>query len=120
MPAPYSNDLRLKVIEAYKSQENSRAELSKRFNVSIDFIQDLIQRYEETGEVFPKPHNGGRVATIRNEKEKYLRYVLKAEPDLTLEELQEKLHRGWCIYVCLATLSNTLKRLGLKRKKAIF
>lgn len=69
MPAPYSNDLRWKVINAHKNGEKTLAGLARRFNVSVDFIRDLLRRYEETGDVSAKPHNGGRSAEISGPKE---------------------------------------------------
>ena len=116
MPAPYSNDLREKVIEAYENREGQVPTLARRFKVSTDFIRDLIERYIETGDILPKPHNGGCLPEIRGPKEKYLR-SLKAEPDLLLEEIQDRYYRAWGVFLSVSALCKRLQRLGLPRKK---
>jgi len=120
MPAPYSNDLRRKVIEAYKNREDRIPGLAKRFKVSVDFVRDLIKRDKETGDILPKPHNGGSPPEIRGPREKYLRSLIKAESDLTLEELQDRYYRAWGAWVCVSGLCQRLQKLGLSRKKKQF
>lgn len=117
MPAPYSNDLRWKVIEAHEGGEGSVAALAKRFKVSQDFVRDLLNRYAETGDVSPKPHNGGRIAEICGPREKYIRSLIKAEPDLLLEEIQDRYYRAWSVFLCISALSNRLRKLLITRKK---
>jgi transposase len=81
MPAPYSVDLRQRVINSYKAKEGSKQELAERFKVSLSFVQRLIRRYQETGGVKPtwrldklgkpqrpspsKPRSGGARAIIK-------------------------------------------------------
>ena len=119
MPAPYSNDLRQKVIETYKTKEDSIPNLAKRFKVSKDFIRDLIKRYEKTGDILPKPHNGGRNREIYGLREKYVRNLIKAEPDLLLEELQNRYYHAWGVFLSISAFSKRLQKLGLTRKKTI-
>lgn len=67
MPAPYSTDLRQRVINAYKANEGSQRQLADRFKVSLSFVQRLIRLYQNTGQVTPKHHGGGARAKIRVE-----------------------------------------------------
>jgi transposase len=46
---PYSTDFRLKVVRAYEHGEGSQRDLARIFGVSLSFIQDLLQRYRQTG-----------------------------------------------------------------------
>ena len=46
MPQPYSLDLRRKVLDAYR-ETGKLLETARRFNVSHDFVGDLITLYEE-------------------------------------------------------------------------
>ena len=50
MPAPYSIDLRQRVIDAYKAKEGSQRQLAERFKVSLSFVKRLICRYRDTGQ----------------------------------------------------------------------
>lgn len=62
MPAPYSTDLRQRVIDAYEAKEGSQRQLAERFKVSLSFIKRLIRRYGDTGQVTPLPRGGGALA----------------------------------------------------------
>ena len=113
MPRPYSNDLRCKVLEAYQSGEGSVEEISSIFSVSTSFVNRLLKRYRETQSVDPKPHGGGNPPAFTDEHCHALKSYLQDHPDATLEEL-----RTACSVVCsLETVSQTLKRLGITRKK---
>ena len=59
MPAPYSLDLRRKVLNAY-FQEGSLRNTAKRFGVSYKFVQGLVKRYNTENTMEPKPHKGGK------------------------------------------------------------
>jgi len=48
---PYSKDFRLKVVREYERGEGSQRDLARLFGVSLSFIQDLLQRYRQTGSV---------------------------------------------------------------------
>jgi transposase len=55
----YSNDLRQKVVDAYRRGEGSMRQLAARFAVSLDFVWRLMERYRHTHSVTPQPHGGG-------------------------------------------------------------
>jgi transposase len=49
---PYSNDCRRKAVRASERGEGSQRKLVRVFGVSVSFVQDLLQRYRQTGSVF--------------------------------------------------------------------
>ena len=53
MPAPYSIDLRQRVINAYEAKEGSQRQIAERFQVSHSFVKKLIYRYRQTGTIEP-------------------------------------------------------------------
>ena len=116
MPQPYSLDLRRKVLDVYR-ETGKLLETARRFNVSHDFVGDLITLYEETGDILPKPHGGGAQQKLDAPRKKYLSSLVKAQSDLTLEEIKENLYRAWGESHPTSTLNDTLKRLGQTRKK---
>ncbi|MEH2207352.1 MAG: hypothetical protein V7K53_25340 [Nostoc sp.] len=63
MAAPYSTDLRQRVINAYKAKQGWQQQLADRFKVSLSFIQRLIRRYRNTGKVDAKVDGGGAMFT---------------------------------------------------------
>jgi transposase len=64
----YSDDLRKKIIRAYLNQEGSLRDLAARFSVSLNFVWLLWKRYQATGSVRPKPHAGGHVSVMNQER----------------------------------------------------
>lgn len=53
----YSLDLRVRVLAAVDADQ-PRAEIARRFSVSMSWIRRLVQRRRETGSIEPKPHAG--------------------------------------------------------------
>uniref|UniRef100_UPI003F719D73 IS630 transposase-related protein n=1 Tax=Limnospira sp. TaxID=3100384 RepID=UPI003F719D73 len=56
MPAPYSYDLRQKVINAIELDGIPKTEASQVFHVSRNTINLWLQRKEHTGDFLPKPN----------------------------------------------------------------
>src|SRR5215813_5480756 len=116
---PYSNDFRLKVVRAYERGAGSQREVARFFEVSLSFIQELLQRYRQTGSVDPKPHGGGNPGKIKP----YLRVVEQLHqqhPDACLAERCEQLATKTRVHVGRTTMHRALQQLGLTRKKRRF
>lgn len=116
----YSNDLREKIIQAYRNGDSSLRDIAKRFLVSLNFVWLLWQRYLATGSVDPKPHAGGQVSVMTQERLNVLRGLVEEQNDATLKELQERFHQKTGILVSRGTISSALKKLKLPRKKKTF
>jgi len=54
VPAPYSTDIRKKVINAIEIDKQSKPDIAKRFAVSYSFVHTLWQHYQKTGTVIVK------------------------------------------------------------------
>lgn len=117
---PYSGDLREKIIQAYRNGDSSLRDTAKRFLVSLSFVWQLWQRYLVTGSVDPKPHAGGQVSVMTQERLAVLRDLVEEQNDATLKELREKFHQKTGISVSCGTISSALKKLKLSRKKRTF
>ena len=115
MPAPYSNDLRCKVIEACECGVDSVEEIAEYFGVSKRFVYRLKKRFQATQSIVPKEHGGGRLPAFSEEKCNELRYYLKHHTDATLEELKQ----ASGVNCSLEMVSKTLKRMGITRKKNV-
>jgi transposase len=116
MAKSYSKDLRSRIVDSYKNREGSMRKLSKRYKVSKNFIYRLLKRNRQEGTILPKPQ-GGSQPSIQGAREKYLRCVLKAEPDLTLEALRERYYQAFGDKLGITTIYDTLKRWGISRKQ---
>jgi transposase len=116
----YSDDLRKKIIRAYLNKEGSLRDLAARFSVSLNFVWLLWKRYQATGSVRPKPHAGGHVSVMNQERLSILRELVQQQNDATLVELQDQFHQKTGLHLSTGTLSLALKKLNLSRKKKTF
>src|SRR5919198_5157731 len=83
MPAPYSNDLRWKVVNAYQNGEGDQQEIAQRFSVSLSFVKRLWKRYQTHHDVEPAQFGGWKRAKIDEQGAAYLCQWLEQEGDLT-------------------------------------
>ena len=84
MPAPHSNDLRQRVIDAYIAKAGSQRQLADRFQVSLSFVQRLVRRYQKTGQVTPLPHAGGATPKVNPEDLSIVQQLVDEQPDAIL------------------------------------
>jgi transposase len=113
----YDQDLRQKIIYAYRNKEGSYRNLAKRFHVSLSFIQTLIGRYLDTGSIKALPHKGGNPAKIKDEDYPVLQKLVEESNDTTLEELCGKMELKTQVKISRAAMGRTLQKLQLTRKK---
>ena len=114
---PYSNDIRRRIIEVIQENEESQAEIAERFSVSVSFVEKLWERFRKTGSYEAKPHAGGRERLLAA-YEGLIRAEVKAQSDITLEELAKKLaEASGRERIGIMTICDELRRLKLPRKK---
>ena len=110
----YSMDYRIAVARAYDQCESS-IEVAEQFGCSESWVRRLIQQRRQRGTLDPLSsarHDDQR--TYDDADERAIRDLIKARPDATLAEVAEALQKP----AHPATVSRTLKRLNLPRKKS--
>ena len=115
MPAPYSLDLRKRVL---KDRDNgmSSQDVAKKYSVARATVDAWRQQQRQTGTIAPKKHRGGpKIKLAPYEKE--VRQLVTDHPDATLEELHAQLPNK--DEVTVVTLHNFLKRLKITWKKRL-
>ena len=110
---PYSMDLRRRVAEAVDNKEGSLRQLARRFCVSVTFITRLLGLRRQTGSLAPRPHQGGHRPALDEAGQQRLGQLLKDQPDLTLDELAQRLGCG------RMAVWRALRKLNLTRKKKV-
>ena len=115
MPAPYSVDLRKRVVAAYKPDDTSYESIAELFSVAS--VNRWLQKKRKTGSVEPAAHAGGPVRRIDADGEKLLLVIVGQMPDLTLGEIAERYAAERGVQLKIPTLQRALVRLGLTRKK---
>jgi transposase len=109
MAAPYSQDLRDRVLAAYDRGMKTK-EIATVFNVSPAWARRVKQRRREFGETTPRKVGNPGICKVDRTQ---LAELVRQHPDATLAELREKLG-----IVCgLSTICTALKKLGLSFKK---
>jgi transposase len=116
---PYSLDLRQRIVDLYNQGQGSIRGLAERFQVSPDCVRRLLKQHRATGSVEPKPHAGGPKATLDTSHHQVLRELLEADNDATLQQLAQHLALQTGIKVSGSTISRTLTKLKITRKKSL-
>lgn len=114
---PHSADLRQRIVTLYEQGEGSIRELAKRFQVSQDSVRLLVKQYRATGSIAPKPYAGGPQPTLQATHHEVLRELVAADNDATLVQLAQRLEHRTGMQVSGSTISRTLRKLDITRKK---
>lgn len=110
--APYSVDLRTRVLADWDAGLTAK-ELATKYRVSRAWVNRLVQRRRETGEIAPRRQTKFRARALAAAQEDRLRALVTARPDRTLAELRTALPTT----ASLATIWRALGRLDLTVKK---
>jgi transposase len=97
MSAPLSKELRERII--IKHQKGIKPlQIQKELEIkSLSTVCAIINRYEETGSIEPRPLNNGRPPKMTPQNTQDLKAAVLSQPDITLEELKEQLNLPICI-----------------------
>jgi transposase len=114
---PYSIDLRQRIVDAYRNREGSIRELAERFGVAPNTVQNYLTQVRATGDLAPWPHGGGMPRKIDEAGEQELVAALEEKSHQTLAELVDRMKHRRHVHVSLSTMSRTLERMEITRKK---
>jgi transposase len=101
---PYSTDLRSRVV-AEVAAGSSRREAARIYRISPSSAIRWAGLQEETGSVEPRPR-GGKSRSPLEPHAAWLLELVSKEPDLTLQELEERIFQG----LKLSTTERSIRR----------
>ena len=113
MKKTLSVDLRERIVAAYEAKEGTREEVAKRFRVSVGMVKKLLGQKAKTGDLRPRHRFSGRKARLMPERGQEMKELIAREPDLTLEEIKQRLELSCTI----GAIHWVLTRMGLTYKK---
>ena len=116
---PYSIEFRQKIIEVHEKENLSRRQLAQRFCVSTNFVQKLLKKYLETGDIHPQPQGGSPEPKLNQEQLIDLVEIIESHNDATLEELCDLLEEKLQIRVSRATRGRITQKLNYSVKKKL-
>jgi len=119
MGKPYSQDLRKRVFE-YIAAGHSRRAAARVFGVSASTAVRLAASHRDRGDIAPRrqgraPGTAGKLAPHID----FLIEIVRAEPDITLQELAGALAEEHGVSVQLSSIHRALVRAGLSYKKRL-
>jgi len=106
-------DLRQRILTSYDQKEGTREEIAHRYRVSLGMVKKLIQQRRHTGDIAPQHHRSGRKPKILSSHRQQMSKLLARKPDLTLEELRQRVGLD-CTVVAI---HYALEEMGLTYKK---
>ena len=115
MGKPHPLALRERVV-AFVEEGNTHRSTAAHFRVSVKFVNDMVILKRETGALAPKPQGNpgrGKLSALAD----WLQGRIKAQGDLTLDELVLELYHQHGVEVHRASVGRWLHRLGLSHKK---
>jgi transposase len=117
MAQPYSDDLRLKLLDAYEAGAGSLRKLAAQFRVSWGYAKKIRVQQTRTGQKKrPVQQRNGPVSRMNADVQAHLRGWLREQPDLTEAELRERL-AGSGVQVSKSRVGQVLRQMGERRKK---
>ena len=117
MAAPYSLDLRQKVVSKYNSGELTQDEVSKLFGIGLSTFKRWHTMYETTGNLEPITEKTGRPAKIDQDGFSIIEKAVTLNNTITLEDLSNLYFKKCKVRVGKSILSRALAKLNLNRKK---
>lgn len=117
MPKPYSNDLRRKFFAVYDSGEASLEKVAAQFRVSVSWAKKLSARRSKGGPIEIRPWRHGPEGQVTAAIGAWMREQLRRQPDLTLQELQQRLEQKHRLRLSVGWIWVLRRRWGLRHKK---
>jgi len=115
VPAPYSQDLRDRVIAAVAAGKSARA-AAIWFGISVSTGIRWVQRWRAEGHAAARAMGGDHSSRLRDHRETVLQLVARL-PDLTLAEIRERLRAEHGVTVGLTTVWRFVEANKLTLKK---
>ena len=116
----YSLDLRIRAVEAKQQESATIDQISKLFQIGSATLKRWMRRKRDNKTVERILGTGGRKPRIGKIGVIILLHILDRCPDATLRELSEKYRAATGLRLGKSVIDDTLKRLGITRKKKQF
>jgi len=112
---PLSQDLRQRIVAA-REHGDGTGDVCKRFGVSRKSVERFWKQHCQVGHCQPGKIGGYRRSRLEKHDRTLDRWI-RAQPDLTLEQLQDRCRERLNVSIGITALWHHLKRLGLSFKK---
>jgi transposase len=117
MSAGLSEDLRWRIIHAWRKRKLTTSELAAQFEIGEATVKRLKKRYLTTKSVTRRPHGGGSPRKITPEQEPTVEALVQAHPDWREDQYADHLAEKHGIRASAVTVGRVIRRLGYSVKK---
>ena len=108
------NEARKLLLEAWDKTHNA-SEIAKYFSVNESTVYRLVERRDQTGSYETRTNLRGRKPVLSEEQRQAIIQLVREEPDITINEIIERLH----LNVCDETVRRVLIKEGYTYKKEV-
>jgi transposase len=115
---PYSEDLRLKIVQAVRDGM-SKSAAARLFGVSLSSVKRYARMARRVASLAPRK-GGGRPPKTEEIAEKLLEEDVKERPTATVSERRRFLERTMGKSLSDSTVKRLLKRLGYSQKNGLW
>jgi transposase len=115
MSSAYSMDFRRAVV-AHVGRGSSCSQTARVFGTSRSFVIKLMRHFRETGDLAPRPRGGARHSKLVAFQHEIIGWI-EARPDITLQQMAERLMDIHGVTASTSGLSDMLRRAGYTYKK---
>lgn len=116
MTAPYSVDLRERVINLKLTGEYTNEEIAELLSISISSVKKYYRQYKNKESLIPKKP-GGRKPTIQAEDKALIMTYIADLPDATLKDYRDQLESDTGKSVTIPCMHYVIKELKISYKK---
>ena len=115
--APYSNDLRWRIIWQRFGMEVSLRQVAENLNISLGTAYNICKLFESTENVDNRTSMREHNRLFNDEQELWIMGLLVDNPNLYLHEICQKVYHMFNIEVSPSTICRLIYRYGFTRKK---
>ena len=119
MGRAYSDDLRVRILEASERGEGSCRILASRFGVSWEYVRKVRQQLIRSGhrKRLMQSRYGVR-SRVTEEVRAHMLALVEAQADITIAQLRDKILAENGVAISWTLTQNWVKRLGLRLRKS--
>ena len=117
MAAPYSTDLRLRVVKAYEKGKKTQKEIASLFGLGIATFNRYWKQYKETGSIAPIEYMRGRKPSVNEKQMLRIKELILQKPDASLSELCQRYNQARNKKIGTSIMFRVVCKLGFRRKK---
>ena len=119
MTAPYSVDLRERVVKLKLTGQYTNHEIADIFMIGVTSVKEYVRKFNN-GETLIPEKPGGRKPLLTEYDKKLIANYVKGKPDATLQAYRDQLELDTGKSVTIQSIHLVLKSLGISFKKKAF